>query len=103
MDTENRKWSVDGYDLTSIIEEQNDGYSWKHVCRCDYGYAEPEKHFDLNKKNAKIIAASLDMLNALIEISEGKGSYDPDKTQHYLNCLNEMVEIAKKVIKKATE
>lgn len=41
-------WQVDGFNTTSVIEEMPNG-GWKHVCTCNYGYAEPEKYLELNK------------------------------------------------------
>jgi len=62
-------WSVDGFDLTSVIKnEGNESFpQWKHIARCDYGYSHPESHLEQNKANAKLIAAAPDMLHALQE------------------------------------
>lgn len=59
-------WSVDGFDLTSVIVSVNE-VGWKHLCRCNYGYVEPESHFEENTANAHLIAAAPDLLDACIE------------------------------------
>jgi hypothetical protein len=62
-------WEVDGFDLVSIITNTTPGTSfaaWKHISKCDYGYLNPEKHFEENKANAKLIAAAPELLEALI-------------------------------------
>lgn len=55
------------------------------------------------RANARLIQAAPKMLGALIEISEGKGRYDLDPKQHLINCIEDMIEIANKAIKEATE
>lgn len=57
-------WEVDGFNTTAVIEKMENG-GWKHVCNCNYGYAEPQKHLELNKENAKKISAVPDMIVAL--------------------------------------
>lgn len=60
-------WFVDGHNITAVIA--NEGSltypQWKHVCTCDYGHADPEKYFELNKANAKLIAQTPYMLELL--------------------------------------
>jgi hypothetical protein len=53
--------------------------------------------------NAKLIVAGLKMLEALIEISEGKGRYDLDPIQHAVNCIEDMKALALEAIEEATE
>lgn len=64
-------WFVDGHNITSVIA--NEGSlafpQWKHVCNCNYGYADPEKYFELNKANAKLIAQTPYMLELLKQCS----------------------------------
>lgn len=67
MKTTPGPWFVDGHNITAVIANEGDlAYpKWKHVCRCDYGYADPEKYFELNKANAKLIAQAPRMLELL--------------------------------------
>lgn len=60
-------WEIDGHNLTAVIHNEGSVTwpQWKHVCNCDYGYADPEKHFEENKANAHLIAAAPEMLEAL--------------------------------------
>lgn len=46
--------------------------------------------------------AAPELLEALQEISVGRGAYSRDPLQHASNCIDNMVEIAKNAIKKAT-
>jgi len=60
-------YHVDGHDLTSVIMEYQNTIgtpypAYKHICKCDFGYADPEKHFEINKSNAKLIANALNQL-----------------------------------------
>lgn len=55
------------------------------------------------KANAQLIATAPEMLEVLIEISEGKGRYDLDPIQHAANCIEDMKVLAVEAIKKATE
>jgi hypothetical protein len=48
-------------------------------------------------------SAAPELLEALIEISEGKGRYDLDPIQHAGNCIEDMKEIALEAIKKVKE
>lgn len=62
------KWVVDGHNLTAVIAEQNSDSNhptYTHICDCNYGYAEPLKHLEINKANAKLIAAAPALLEAL--------------------------------------
>ena len=52
--------------------------------------------------NTNVMAAAPEMLEALIEISEGKGRYDLDPIQHAANCIEDMKALALEAIKKAT-
>jgi hypothetical protein len=56
-------WHVDGHNLTAVISKINE-HHYKHICTCDYGYSHPEEHFELNKANAKLIAAAPELLEA---------------------------------------
>jgi hypothetical protein len=51
--------------------------------------------------NAKLISASPKLLEALIEISEGKGRYNDDKLIHASNTIEDMIKLAKEAIKEA--
>lgn len=62
----NEIWWVDGHDTTSVITKVNE-VGYKHICKCDYGHSEPDKHFDENYANAHLIAASPELLAACIE------------------------------------
>ena len=53
--------------------------------------------------NMKLIAAAPEMLGALMEISEGKGRYNENKLIHASNTIEDMVQLAKEAVKKATE
>lgn len=53
--------------------------------------------------NMKLIAAAPDMLEALLEISEGKGRYNENQLIHASNAIEDMKQLAKDAIKKATE
>ncbi len=55
----------------------------------------------VRKNKAKVLAAP-EMLEALIEISEGKGRYDLDPIQHAANCIEDMKALALEAIQKAT-
>ena len=61
-----------------------------------------QEALDRNIANATIMAATLELLEALIEISEGKGRYDLDPIQHAANCIEDMKALALEAIKKAT-
>ena len=54
------------------------------------------------RANAAVMAAAPELLEALIEISEGKGRYDLDPIQHAANCIEDMKALALEAIKKAT-
>jgi hypothetical protein len=60
-------WFVDGHNITAVIANEGslEWPKWKHVCTCDYGYADPEKYFELNKANARLIAQTPYMLELL--------------------------------------
>ncbi len=59
-----KKWEVNGFNTIAVMEEMDNG-GWKHICTCDYGYAEPLKYLELNKVNAKKISAVPDLIDAL--------------------------------------
>lgn len=61
------EWNVDGYDTVSVIAKVNE-VGWMHVCKCDYGYASPLEHLELNKANAHLIAAAPELLQACIDV-----------------------------------
>ncbi len=91
-----KKWEVNGFNTISVIEEMDNG-GWKHICTCDYGYAEPMKHLELNKANAKKISAVPDLIDALQTLVADIKS-KPNDTR-YATALR----IAELAIKKATE
>lgn len=89
-------WEIDGFDITSVIVKE--GNYWKHVARCDYGYSKPESNFEVNKANAKLIAASPDLLHSLTECLQGvKELY----SQHQ-DGWQIVIQKAEEAIKKAT-
>jgi len=57
-----------------------------------------EKETEENKANAKLIASAPKLLEALIEISEAKGRYHPDRLIHASNTIEDMVQLAKDAI-----
>ena len=64
---------VDGYNTTAVIAETiqegitQDWSSFQRVCVFDYGHADQEKHFELNKANA---AEMVKRWNAFPELVE---------------------------------
>ena len=58
--------------------------------------------FAEEEANAKLISASPELLLALIEIAEAKGTYSLDRLQHAENTIKDMVLLAKQAIDKAT-
>lgn len=77
-------WTVDGFNTTSVIAKQENG-SYKHVCRCNYG-SNPGEFLDINKANARLIAAAPDLLAALKAAQEllAKTNIFGDKNPVYL-------------------
>lgn len=51
----------------------------------------------------RLKAEHAEMLAALKEIAEGKGRYDQDAHQHAINCIEDMIEIAKNIITKVEQ
>jgi len=75
------------------------------TCHCDIRLRVGCESFDLGKPgihpNCPLENDNTElMLSALEEISEGKGRYDLDHLQHVINCVEDMVDVAKETIKK---
>lgn len=68
-------WHVDGHNLTAVIASETkqgltqDWTTYQHVCDCNYGCTDREKHFEMNKANAKLIAAAPTMLQLIEAIN----------------------------------
>lgn len=91
------EWYVDGFDLTSVITK-TDQKNFKHIVKCNYGYANPGAHFEENAANAKLIAAAPDLFYALGAILDTlDGRVDPDN----IPLFNE-IEDGIRALKKAT-
>lgn len=56
-------WHVDGFNVTSVISKREDG-GYDHVCFCNNRGIDSRDNFELNKSNAKLIAAAPDLLAA---------------------------------------
>lgn len=69
MEGNKKQWSVDGRNLTAVIERVNE-VGWKHICDCNYGHSNPEEHFESNKANAYLIAAAPELLEACQELNQ---------------------------------
>jgi hypothetical protein len=70
------EWHVDGFNLTAVIAKKEGDKYYEHVCNCNFGYHSNPQDFELNKENAKLIAAAPTMLKALCDT--------------YLDLLNNM-------------
>lgn len=93
-------WHVDGFNLTAVISEQNSETnhpSYKHICDCNYGFTNPEKHFEENKANAKLISASPELLHNLQRLIEHFTPFV--QTQFEENLIFECNEVVKKATK----
>lgn len=87
------RWHVDGHNLTAVIAEQNafTAYpTYQHICDCNYGYADPLKHLELNKANARLISKSPEMfklLKAFLSAHPNDGRWD------YQACMDKARQI----------
>ena len=75
---------------------------WRHGIRgvCTYdGHLICES---VTPANARLMAAGPEMLEALREIEEGSGAFSTDYLQHAANCIENMRELARVAIAKAT-
>lgn len=76
---------------------------------CENGFYDDETNTGIgfagcmNESDAKLIAASPEMLKALEEIFKTEGAYNKDPLLHAENVINSMVSIARKAIEKATK
>lgn len=91
-------WSVDGHDLTSVIAGGPN--HWRHIARCEFGYqAHHEPYFEMDKANARLIAAAPELLEALEDIIEN--CYFEKKDTNSTRNINEFRAKARAVIAKA--
>ena len=56
------------------------------------------KQHEQIEADMKLMAASKKMLEALIEITEGKGRYSTDRLTHANNTIEDMIQLAKDAI-----
>ncbi len=68
------KWVVDGYNTTAVLEEQRSGRwtTYKHICTCDYGHADPLAHLETNQLNAKMISVLPEFMDILEQLIQEK-------------------------------
>lgn len=65
------EWVIDGFNTTAVLSmtvkygSTGEFRQYQHICDCNYGYAEPEKHIELNKANAALIASAPELYEAL--------------------------------------
>lgn len=97
-------WFIDGHNTTSVMANEGslEFPKWKHVCNCDYGYADPEKYFELNKANARLIAQTPCMLELLkqcaatFDLLKFQGVFKDD-----LSIRNEIVTLIQRIDREA--
>ncbi|MEL7586648.1 MAG: hypothetical protein AAGU19_08025 [Prolixibacteraceae bacterium] len=103
------EWFVDGFDTTSVITKDTQ-VTYKHITRCNYGYADPLRHLEENKANARLISSAPNMFNVCKEIIRLKDLILPAEVDHLkeerreeIIALVRLVRQAEQALKKATE
>ena len=76
MSHTDKHWSVDGHNLTAVIEKTETGWNKIHYCGdCEHN----KESIEVCKSNAQLIAAAPDMLRLLYKIKDNISDFTLEK------------------------